>query len=115
MKCSECGKTVPITKVLQPKDDAVTCMYCGYVIPAESLTWSDGKFHFTVLGDVASIKLINGPRVLMREQVVKTLDIRKLRAAAIKIIRREPNLRCVCGEFQIQDSDIRIELLPEKK
>jgi len=115
MKCPKCSKIVPITKVLQPKDDAVTCVYCGHVIPAESLIWSDGKFHFTVLGDVSSIKLQNGPRVLMREQTATVLDIRKIRAIAIKIINEEPNLRCICSEFAIQDSDIRVEVLTEKK
>jgi len=115
MKCPKCGKVVPITKVLQPKDDAVTCTYCNHVIPAESLIWSDGKFHFVILGDVSSIELQNGARVLMKDQTASVLDIRKIRTVAIKIINQEPNLRCVCSEFQIQDSDIRVEVLIEKK
>ena len=115
MKCPECNKIVPIIKVLQSHDDAIKCVYCHYIILTESIVWSDGKFHFTILGDVNTIKLQNGPRILMKEQVTSTLDIKKIRTTAIEIINREPNLRCICSEFQIQDSDIRVELLMEEK
>ena len=115
MKCPQCNKTVPIIRKLQPKDDAVACVYCKHVIPAELIVWSDGKFHFDVLGDVTSPKCPVKPRVLMREQSIAVLDIPKMRATAIRIINEEPNLRCICQEFYIEDSDIRVELLIEKK
>jgi len=115
MNCPQCGKTVPIIKKIRPVGDAVTCVYCKHVIPAELMVWSDGKFHFTILGDVKNPRCPVQPRVLMKEQSASVLDIPKIRAMAIKIINREPNLRCICGEFDIKDSDIRVELLTEEK
>ena len=115
MNCPECGKIVPITKVVKPTDDALSCVYCHHVIPSESITWSDGKFHFIILGDVKNPKCPVSPRILMKEQIISVLDIKKIRATAIKIINREPNLRCICSEFFIQDSDIRVEILLENQ
>ncbi len=115
MNCPKCNKVVPITKVLQPKGDAIVCAYCQEIIPVESIVWSDGKFHFVILGDVTAIKLANGPRVLMQDQSASVLDIQKIRSTATRIIYREPNLRCICSEFMIKDSNIRVELLLENK
>lgn len=112
MTCPECGKVIAFTKPLKATDDAVTCMYCHQVIPAESIVWSDGKFHFDILGDVTLIKI--APRVLMKNQTTTVLDLRKLLAQATSIIFKEPNLQCICSEFFIQDSDIRIEVLTEQ-
>jgi hypothetical protein len=115
MNCPKCGKVMPITKKVEPINDAVACTYCRHVVPAELMVWSDGKFHFTVLGDVTNPQCRVKPRILMKEQTAIVLDIPKLKAIAIQIINREPNLRCICGEFEIKDSDIRIELLTEEK
>jgi hypothetical protein len=115
MKCPNCDKILPITKPLKAVQDEVVCVYCHGIIPSEAIAWSDGKFHFTVLGYVVSSSCKVAPRVLMKEQTASVLDINKLRAKAIKIIRQEPNLRCVCGEFDIKDSDIAIELLAENQ
>ena len=113
VKCFECDKVIPITRELKPTDDAVSCVYCNNVIPTEDMTWEDGKFHFNILGDVTSINLEFGPRKLMRNQKTTTLDIRKILTQAKRYIRSEPNINCVCGEFDIKDSDIRLELLLE--
>jgi hypothetical protein len=51
------------------------------------------------------------PRVLMREQSVKVLDLAKIREKAIAYLNKEPNLRCVVREFEIPDENIRVELL----
>ena len=115
MKCPNCSKLLPITKILKPSKDAVVCIYCYGIIPSEDIAWSDGKFHFTVLGHVVSDTCRVAPRVLMKEQTALILDIQKIRATAIKIIRQEPNLRCICGEFAIKDSDIAVEVLTENK
>lgn len=115
MKCPQCSKIVPIIRTVQPKGDAVTCVYCKHVIPAELMVWSDGKFHFTILGDVTNPRCPVKPRILMNEQSIEVLDIPKIRETAIRIINKEPNLRCICGEFDIKDSDIRVELLMENK
>lgn len=113
MNCPKCDKTVPITKVLTAKDDAVICVYCNHVIPAEDIAWSDGKFHFNVLGEVRAIKV--KPRELLKDQIVPILDFTKMLAKARKIIKDEPNIRCLCGEFAITEDDVRIELLLESK
>ena len=113
MNCPKCGKVVPITRVLEPENDAVTCAYCSHVIPAESLTWEDGRFHFQIIGDVTAPKCNISPRILMHHQDAAKLDLRHLRSEAINIINRQPNLRCVCQEFMIKDSDIRVDLLDE--
>jgi hypothetical protein len=104
---------VPITKVLQAKDDAVICVYCNRVIPVEEIVWSDGVFHFDVIGNVTVIKV--QPRVLLRDQMAPILDFSKILDKAKKIIKSEPNIRCICGEFAIGDDDIRVELILEPK
>jgi len=115
MNCPKCGKVLAITKIVEPTKDAVTCIYCAHVIPAESLTWEDGRFHFRVIGDVTAPKCNISPRVLMEHQDAAQLDLRKLTQTAIQIINRQPNLRCVCGEFMIDNSHIRVELLDEQE
>lgn len=114
MNCPECNKVVPITRVVKAEGDALSCVYCNQVIPSESLIWSDGKFHFNILGDVRLIQLQFGPRVLLSNQSAKVLDIPKILDRAKKIIRGEPNINCVCSEFYIQDSDIKLDLILEE-
>jgi len=116
MNCPECGKVLAITKILQPINDTVICSYCTHAIPSEDIVWkSDGKFHFNILGDVVADNCNVAPRLLLEEQTIKVLDIRRIRATAIRIIRREPNYRCICSEFFIEDKDIRIDILQEIK
>jgi DNA-directed RNA polymerase subunit RPC12/RpoP len=117
VNCPECNKIVPITKSLKIADDTIECIYCNHVIPVKKLVWSDGKFHFRILGDVnnAQSKINFAPRILMNNQVTKVFDLPKILAKAITIINKEPNLRCVCEEFFIKDKDIRVELVLENK
>ena len=112
MNCPKCSKIIPITKPLEAKEDTVICAFCQHVISTETIVWADGKFHFRVMGDVTSIRV--QPRVLMDNQAVSVFDAEKILKKAKKIIFEQPNLKCICGEFQIRDSHIRIELLPEK-
>jgi hypothetical protein len=114
VKCSKCDKVIPITRELKPTDDAVTCVYCNNVIPTEDITWEDGTFHFNIVGDVTAIPLEFGARKLMQNQQAKILDIRKILAQAKREINEQPNINCICGEFAIKDSDIRLELLLEE-
>lgn len=113
MNCPECDKVVPINKVLQPKDDAVVCVYCNKIIPAEDITWKDGKFHFMVLGDVRAIKV--KPRELLKNQEAPVYDISKILEQSKKIIKSTPNIRCFIAEFAIAPDDIRVELITEPK
>ncbi len=112
MNCPACGKVLAFTKPLMPSDDAVTCRYCYKVVPAEQLVWSDGQFHFDILGDVPVEKI--SPKVIMRNQRAKILDLGKIHSKALRYIQAEPNLRAICGEFGITSANIRIVLLSEE-
>jgi len=113
MKCPKCKKLVSITKPLKPQEDAIVCLYCNHTIASEFITWKDGKFRFNVLGEVTAKHCCIPPRLLMKEQQTSVLDLVKLKETAIRIIRREPNLHCICTEFCIADEDIRIEVVLE--
>lgn len=113
MNCPSCHKVVPITQTVQPKEDAITCPYCFRVIPSESIVWKDGEFHFNIIGDVKAIKI--SPRLLLKNQSTKVLDLKKVLQTAKNIISKEPNIRCICNEFAIADNDIRVELITESQ
>jgi hypothetical protein len=111
MNCSKCEKVVAFTRPLKPVDDAIVCAYCQNVIPAEEIAWSDGTFHFRVIGEVVSLDI--PARILMENQTVRILDIKKILSFAKTLIHREPNLKAILQEFMIGDSNIHIEVLRE--
>jgi len=113
LKCIHCGKLVPITKTIQNKDDAISCVYCSGVIPSEIIVWSDGLFHFNIMGDVTIIKV--APQLLQKNQTAQVLDLKTILAKSRKFIFAEPNIKCICREFGITESDIRVELILEPK
>lgn len=114
MKCPKCERKLAITKVIKPSEDGVVCVHCHHVVPSHSITWSDGLFHFNVVGNVNDKKSAISPRLLMENQTIKTLDLGKIRERAKHIISEQPNLRAICQEFFIGTSDIFIELIQEK-
>lgn len=65
------------------------------------------------MGDVTTIKV--APQLLQKNQVAQVLDLKIILAKARKFIFSEPNIRCICGEFGIIESDIRVELISEPK
>ena len=83
------------------------------VIPTEKIVWSDGLFHFHIIGICPDVKI--SPRLLMKNQTVKKLDLAKVLSKALSLIKKEPNLRAICSEFQIDDSRIHVELVQEDK
>ena len=113
MNCPQCDKIIPITKAIQATGDAVQCIYCHAVVPSEKLTWTDGEFHFNIMGDVTVMPI--APQILLRNQSTKILDINAILARAKKIIKSEPNIYCLVREFDIREIDYRLELLKEPK
>ena len=112
MNCWNCGKVLPITKPLKPKDDVLVCYYCNATTNSSQLSWSDGKFHFNIVGDVRVENI--SPKVILKNQKAKVLDLDKIRRKSLTYIKQEPNLRAICGEFDIKSSDVRIEILKEE-
>jgi len=113
MTCSKCGKVLPINGVIDDNSNPLVCVYCEHVTPIEDIKWSDGLFHFRVIGEVHYKNLV--PRVLLENQTVAKLDIPHLREKARAIIGKQPNLRAICQEFFIEDDDIHIDVLTEEK
>lgn len=111
MKCPKCEKVIAFTRPLKPVDDAIVCQYCQEVISAEKIAWSDGTFHFRVIGEVVSLDI--SARILMENQTIQVLDIKKMLTKATEFINQEPNLRAVCQEFMIANSNIHVEVLSE--
>lgn len=77
----------------------------------ENVAWSDGRFHFNIIGEVADSKI--SPRILMRDQTTTLLDCDKIHKKAVDIIFKEPNLRAICSEFFIGETNISIQLITE--
>jgi len=113
LKCYECKNTLPITRTLQSKDEAVVCPHCHNVIPIDKIVWQDGKFHFRVIGRVPRTTI--SPRILMENQTVQVLDLDKIKTKARKFISETPNLRAICSEFNIRNEDIFIEVISEAR
>ena len=111
MNCPKCDKVLAITKVLEAKNDAITCVYCNNIVSSQEIVWKDGKFHFRILGNVTTIKIT--PRVLMDNQSASKLDVRKILSQARGYIKQEPNIKCICGEFMIKEDDISVDILME--
>jgi hypothetical protein len=112
MNCPTCGKVLSITKSLMPSEDATVCKYCYAVVPAENITWDDGKFHFNNIGRNANPKI--SPRILMADQVARELDLPRIHRKALSIIHAQPNLRAICSEFFIRDDMIEVQIIQEQ-
>lgn len=113
MNCNKCDKVLAITRTLKPTEDAIVCRYCNTVVDVKNIVWSDGKFHFNIMGEVP----VDGisPKIILNNQVSKEFDAQKILSRAQSYVKSEPNLKARCGEFGITDNDMQVVLLHEEK